>query len=73
MPLITITTWPTLGDQKSQALIEALTNVVHEIAGAPMDKIVVIINEIPQNRWGEGGVLGSNPDFPELSRRRTVT
>jgi 4-oxalocrotonate tautomerase len=54
-------------------LIEALTKVVHEIAGAPMDKIVVIIIEIPQNRWGEGGVLGSNPDFPELSRRRTVT
>lgn len=73
MPFITITTWPTLGDQKSQALIESLTKVVHEIAGAPIDKIVVIINEIPQNRWGEGGVLGSNPDFPELSRHRTVT
>jgi phenylpyruvate tautomerase PptA (4-oxalocrotonate tautomerase family) len=53
------------------ALIEALTLAVHEVAGAPLDKIVVVINEIPRNRWGEGGVLGSNPDFPELSRRRS--
>jgi len=72
MPFITVTTWPTLGDERSRALIEALTKVVHEIADAPMDKIVVVINEIPQTRWGEGGVLGSNPEFPELSRRRSV-
>lgn len=72
MPFISVTTWPTLGDEKSRALIEALTHAVHEVAGAPLDKIVVVINEIPQNRWGEGGVLGSNPDFPELSRRRVT-
>ncbi|MEK8034672.1 tautomerase family protein [Ideonella sp. DXS29W] len=70
MPFISVTTWPTLGDEKSQALIEALTHTVREVTGAPMDKIIVVINEIPRNRWGEGGVLGSNPGFPELSRRR---
>ena len=73
MPFISVTTWPTLGDDKSKALIEALTHTVHEVTAAPMDKIIVVINEIPQTRWGEGGVLGSNPDFPELSRRRTKT
>jgi 4-oxalocrotonate tautomerase len=73
MPFISVTTWPTLGDEKSQALIEALTHTVHEVAGAPLDKITVVINEIPQNRWGEGGVLGSHPDFPALSRRRAGT
>lgn len=70
MPFISITTWPTLGDEKSQTLIEALTHTVHEVTGAPLDKIVVVINEIPATRWGEGGVLGSNPAFSELSRRR---
>jgi 4-oxalocrotonate tautomerase len=73
MPFISITPWPTLGDEKSQALIEAVTQTVHEVAGAPLDKIVVVIHEIAQNRWGEAGVLGSNPAFPELSRRRTAS
>lgn len=73
MPFISVTTWPTLGDAKSKALIEALTDTVHEVVGAPLDKITVVINEIPQSRWGEGGVLGSDPDFPVLSRRRART
>lgn len=71
MPFISVTTWPMLGDEKSLALIEGLTKVAHEVAGAPLDKITVVINEIPTNRWGEGGVLGSNPEFPALSRRRS--
>jgi 4-oxalocrotonate tautomerase len=73
MPFISVTTWPTLGDTQSKALIEALTDTVHEVVGAPLDKITVVINEIPQSRWGEGGVLGSDPDFPALSRRRART
>jgi 4-oxalocrotonate tautomerase len=71
MPFISVTTWPTLGDEKSQTLIEALTLTTHEVTGTPLDKITVVINEIPTTRWGEGGVLGSNPDFAELSRRRS--
>lgn len=71
MPFVSVTTWPTLGDEKSQALIEAVTDAVHEVSGAPLDKIVVVINEVPPTRWGEGGVLGSNPRFAELSRRRS--
>lgn len=69
MPFVSITTWPTLDDTKSQALIEAVTQTVHDVAGAPRDRIVVVIHEIPRNRWGEGGVLGSHPEFPTLSRR----
>lgn len=71
MPIVSVTTWPTLGDQKSQQLIEALTETVHAITGAPLDKITVLIQEVPQSRWGEGGVLGNHPQFPELSRRRS--
>jgi len=70
MPILTVTTWPNLGDEKSQLLIERLTDVVHETTGAPLDKITVLIQEVPQSRWGEGGVLGNHPDFPVLSRRK---
>lgn len=70
MPIISVTTWPNLGDEKSRKLIEALTTTTREVTGAPLDKITVLINEIPTNRWAEGGVLGSDPEFAELSRRR---
>lgn len=70
MPIITVTTWPTLDDQKAQHLIEALTETVQSVTGAPLDKITVLIHEVPRGRWGEGGVLGSHEDFAELSRRR---
>ena len=62
---------PTLSPDH-QELIEELTATVHRVIGAPLDKITVFIQEIPQNRWGEGGVLGTNPEFAELSRRRAA-
>jgi len=73
MPILTMTTWPGLDDEKSQVLIERLTDVVHETTGAPLDKITVLIQEVAQSRWGEGGVLGNHPEFLALSRRTTRT
>ncbi|WP_329492788.1 tautomerase family protein [Kitasatospora herbaricolor] len=71
MPIVNVTTWPNQSDEKCRELIEELTLTVNRVTGAPFDKITVFIQEIAQNRWGEGGVLGTDPGFPELSRRRT--
>lgn len=71
MPIIAITTWPTLGDEKSKELIEQVTQTVRNVTGAPLDKIVVYINEISRNRWGEAGTLGDDPEFATKSRRST--
>jgi 4-oxalocrotonate tautomerase len=49
--------------------MEELTRTVRRVTGAPLDKITVYIQEVPRNRWAEGGALGSDPKFPELSRR----
>jgi len=62
---------PDQTDEECRELIEELTSTVRRVTGAPLDKIVVYVQEIPQNRWGEGGTLGSNPEFAELSRRRS--
>jgi len=72
MPILSMTTWPNQTDEKCRELIEELTATVHRVTGAPLDKITVYLNEIPRNRWGEGGVLGSNPEFARLSRRATA-
>lgn len=70
MPVISVTTWPNQTDEKCRELIHEITSTVRRVTGAPLDKIVVYIQEVPQNRWGEAGVLGSDQDFAELSRRR---
>lgn len=72
MPILSVTTWPNQTDEKCRELIEELTETMHRVTGAPFDKITVYITEIPQNRWGEAGVLGDNPEFATLSRRVTA-
>jgi 4-oxalocrotonate tautomerase len=69
MPIITVTTWPNMSDDTCEELINELTSTMHRVTSAPMDKITVIIKEIPNNRWGEAGILGSNPNFAVLSRK----
>lgn len=69
MPIVSVTTWPS-EENKAQELMEELARTVRRVTGAPLDKITVYINEIPMNRWTEGGVLGTNSKFGELSRRR---
>ncbi|THV37737.1 tautomerase family protein [Glycomyces buryatensis] len=69
MPFITVTTWPNQTDEQCRHLIEELTKTTHEVTGAPLDKITVVIQEIPQSRWGEAGVMATHPEFPTLSRK----
>ena len=69
MPIISVTTWDGQDDAQAQELLEELTRTVRRVTGAPLDKITVYIQEVPRSRWAEGGVLGSDPKFAELSRR----
>ncbi|MCU1612673.1 MAG: 4-oxalocrotonate tautomerase family protein [Frankiales bacterium] len=68
MPIINVTTWPNQSDEKCRELAAELTRAYHEVTGAPLDRITVYIQEVPRNRWAEGGVLGSEPDFAHRSR-----
>lgn len=69
MPIISVTTWDGQDDAQVQELLEELTRTVRRVTGAPLDKITVYVQEVPRNRWAEGGALGSDPEFPKLSRR----
>ncbi|MER6214188.1 4-oxalocrotonate tautomerase family protein [Streptomyces sp. NPDC048387] len=69
MPIISVTTWDGQDDAQAQELMEELTRTVRRVTGVPLDKITVYVQEVPRNRWAEGGALGSDPKFPELSRR----
>ncbi|WP_327133595.1 tautomerase family protein [Streptomyces sp. NBC_01343] len=71
MPIISVTTWDGQDDAQCRELVEELTRTVRKVTGAPLDKITVYVQEVPRNRWAEGGALGSDPEFPVRSRRLT--
>ena len=47
------------GEQKRQ-LAQEITEVVSRVAGAPPDKVDVIIEEHPREHWATGGKLYSD-------------
>lgn len=71
MPVIHITTWPIKDEKHVQVLMEDITRAVHKNTGAPLDKISVILTEVSPSRWADAGILGTSPEFPTQSRRKT--
>ncbi len=71
MPVINIATWPVQDEARVRTLIEAVTRAVHETLGAPLDKISVYLTEVPPGRWSDAGVLGTDPEFRDKSRRKS--
>ena len=69
MPVIHIATWPLKNEDSVRMLVEGVTRIVHESSGAPLHKISVYITEVPPSRWCDAGVLGTDPQFREKSRR----
>lgn len=43
-------------EQQKKAVIEKVTDALHEAVGAPKESIRVWINELPKENWGIAGV-----------------
>ncbi len=43
-------------------MIEALTNALHELSGAAIEHIQVIIQGVQPSHWGRGGRPSSKPE-----------
>lgn len=71
MPIINVTTWKNSEPATKKRLLDGLTRVTHEVTGAPLDKITVFIQEVPQSDWAEAGIPGDDPEFRNKSRRQT--
>ncbi len=71
MPLVTITlarrATPTSPEKKAE-LIAGVTTVLVETLGKRAEDIVVLIEELDPDNWGQGGITAS-----ELRRRRVAT
>lgn len=71
MPVIQISTFEIDDQEQAQELLGEVTAAVHRVLGVPLDKISTYLVEVAPKRWADAGVVGSNPDFPVLSRRKS--
>ncbi|MCA3363227.1 MAG: 4-oxalocrotonate tautomerase family protein [Roseomonas sp.] len=71
MPLVTITLAkrePATSSQKKAELIAGVTDLLVQSLGKRAEDIVVLIEELDSDNWGQGGITAS-----ELRRRRVAT
>lgn len=70
MPVIQISTFKMADQQKAEALLHEVTAAMHRVTGVPLDKISVFLTEVDPARWADAGVVGTHPEFQNLSRRK---
>lgn len=71
MPVIQISTFKINDQAKAEALLKEVTDAMHRVTGVPLDKISAYLVETDPSRWADAGVIGSDPHFQTLSRRKT--
>jgi len=55
MPYVTVKMLEGRTEEQKKALVEKVTLAVEETTGAPKEKIVVFIEEMPKNHYAIGG------------------
>lgn len=55
MPLIHISHAQSFDAGSNENIIAAVSRAYAESSGAPIEKVSVILEEVPRNQWGTGG------------------
>jgi 4-oxalocrotonate tautomerase len=56
MPILSVTMLTGRNREQKRRLIAELTTVMVEVAGARREEIAVVLQEVPPDHWGRGGV-----------------
>ena len=59
MPVITVNMLEGRSREQKSDLVEAITTAMVEICKAKPEGIAVVIQEVPRENWGQGGILVS--------------
>jgi 4-oxalocrotonate tautomerase len=59
MPVVTVQMWSGRTVAQKRKLVRAITDAMVEHGGCKPDHLHVIIQDVPKDSWGRGGVLGS--------------
>jgi len=56
MPLVRIDLWPTVTGEQKKVLIKNVTDAVVGAVGCPTKAVEILLNEVDQENWAQGGV-----------------
>lgn len=62
MPIVRVEMWPGRTRQQKAELAKAITDAVHDIAGAPPEATIVVFADVSKDDWAEAGKLASEVD-----------
>lgn len=57
MPVITVNWLEGRSLEQKKELVSEITRVVHQVGGSPIERINVVVQDIPADNWGRGGEL----------------
>ena len=55
MPIVKIEMWSGRDKETKKKLIESVTKTVYETIKCPPEAVIVVIEDIPKENWGQGG------------------
>ena len=58
MPVVKIGIWAGRDNETKKKLIENVTKTVCEVIGCPPQAVIVILEDIPKENWGQDGKQG---------------
>jgi 4-oxalocrotonate tautomerase family enzyme len=60
MPVVTVEWLEGRTRAQKQELVSEITKIVHRVGGSPMERIQVVLHDVPADNWGRGGALVSS-------------
>ncbi len=58
MPIVRVEMWAGRTQEAKKKLIEELTKVVCQTIGCPPEAVIIVIEDIPKENWGQNGKQG---------------
>jgi len=55
MPIVRIEVWSGRSKETKKQLIENVTKTVCDTVGCPPEAVIVVIEDIPKENWGQSG------------------
>lgn len=77
MPVVTVNWLEGRTLTQKRQLVSEITEVVHRVGGSPIERITVIVQDVPLENWGRGGHLVSSlqstpPEPPASAAKEAV-
>jgi 4-oxalocrotonate tautomerase family enzyme len=57
MPVVTVSWLEGRSLEQKQELVSEITRLVHRVGGSPLERINVVVHDVPSENWGRGGKL----------------